>query len=357
MIKKHNYFLIYFLLLYVITLSGCSNSEATEGSVEKTKSKSAPVAVEVATVKKGFFKREIISNGLLASQQKAVLSFERGGILQSLRIKNGSLVHRGDTLAVLNREQVFLEKEKASIQIKKAYIELLDLLITQQYKQLSDTALLSYDKKINLMIKSGLLDAKGRMQEINLRLKQCVITAPFSGKVADVEVTEYNRINTGKKLCVIINNEHWLTDFYLMETELQWVKEGQEVEIIPFDESDNIYSANICAVNPIVNKNGLVKVQALLHDKSSSLIDGRHVKVKVLINVPNQIIVPKEALVLRSNRGVVFVYEKGLAKWVYVDVLEENTASIAIKGKIHQGEKVIITNNMNLSHDAEVELN
>lgn len=356
MIKTHRLSLIFFLLLYLIALTGCSHSEASDNDVEKAKSKSAPVAVKVAAVEKGSFQREIISNGLVTPQQKATLSFERGGILQSLRVKNGSAVQKGDTLAVLNKSQVLLEKKKIDIQIEKAYVELLDLLITQQYNKLSDTAFLSHEKRTNLMIKSGLLDARSRMQESNLRLQQCVITAPFSGKVADVEVMEHNRISVGKELCILINDKHWLTDFYLMESELQWVHNGQIVEIIPFEDNSTVYPATVYTINPMVDKNGLVKVQALLHNGSSKLVNGRHVKVKVIIKVPNQIIVPKEALVLRSNREVVFLYKKGLAKWVYVDVMEENESKLSVKGKLHRGDEVIITNNMNLSHDAEVEL-
>jgi hypothetical protein len=37
-------------------------------------------------------------------------------------------------------------------------------------------------------------------------------------------------------------------------------------------------------------------------------------------------------------------------------VVAENDTQLAVKGELHAGEEVIVANNMNLSHDAEVTL-
>jgi membrane fusion protein, multidrug efflux system len=73
------------------------------------------------------------------------------------------------------------------------------------------------------------------------------------------------------------------------------------------------------------------------------------------------LVVPKEAVVERSGRKVVFCYEAesdtlGLAKWHYVTVLHENQQQLAIGEGLKAGEKVIVEGNMNLGHDARIRL-
>lgn len=70
----------------------------------------------------------------------------------------------------------------------------------------------------------------------------------------------------------------------------------------------------------------------------------------------NQLVVPKSAVVERSGRKVVFTYENGLAKWNYVSIAHENETSVVIAEGLKVGALVIIEGNLNLGHDAKVEI-
>ena len=79
--------------------------------------------------------------------------------------------------------------------------------------------------------------------------------------------------------------------------------------------------------------------------------------VKVFIETPidSVIVVPKEAVVMRSNKKVIFTTVNNISKWNYVDVIDENSSSYAIKqGIIRVGDTVIVSGNSNLSHEAKV---
>jgi len=82
-----------------------------------------------------------------------------------------------------------------------------------------------------------------------------------------------------------------------------------------------------------------------------------NVKVLVGNSVPAQLVVPKEAVVIRQGKQVVFTYEDGHAKWHYVKTGYENSREYTIEEGLEEGAQVIITNNLNLGHDAEVEAN
>ena len=66
------------------------------------------------------------------------------------------------------------------------------------------------------------------------------------------------------------------------------------------------------------------------------------------------LIVPKEAVVMRSGKAVVFTLQDGKAKWNYVAVGKDNGKEVEIKEGVTAGQKVITTNNLQLAHDAPV---
>ena len=349
-------FKLSFTLSFVFIFISCNNPDPKNPPTEKAKGNAAPVEVQTTPVETGTFEREILSNGQLQPLHKATLSFERSGVLNELNIVNGQSVQKGDTLAVLDTQQISLELEKARLQIEKARTQLLDLLITQQGDELADTARLSQQKKNHLLIKSGLSAARTQLKEARLNYRDCFVTAPFSGRVANVELRNHNRVNTGDELCLLIDDRRWLIEFSLLESEVNHVEPGQQVEVMPLEAVNKVLKGKVSAVNPVVDKNGLVTLHARIRDNQPWLMDGRHVKVRVIHKIPDQLLVPRKAIVLRSNREVVFVYKNGKAKWVYVDVVGENSQRVAVEGKLEANDNVIVSNNMNLAHDAEVTL-
>jgi hypothetical protein len=105
-----------------------------------------------------------------------------------------------------------------------------------------------------------------------------------------------------------------------------------------------------------VDENGLVTVKALVPNTRNALFEGMNVRVIIRKVVPGQLVVPKQAVVQRQGREVVFVLEDGLAKWNYVKTGRENSTSYTITEGLQAGMKVIISGNLNLAHDAEVEV-
>ena len=61
-------------------------------------------------------------------------------------------------------------------------------------------------------------------------------------------------------------------------------------------------------------------------------------------------------MVLRSGKKVIFTFSKGKAKWNYVETVAENAGSYLVSKGLNPGDTVITTGNLNLAHDAGVEL-
>ena len=115
-------------------------------------------------------------------------------------------------------------------------------------------------------------------------------------------------------------------------------------------------------INPTVDEKGLIKITARIANPSRKLIDGMNVKVIAENDVPNSLIVPKDAVVERDGYHVVFLYKDGEAVWTYVDIAYSNISSFAITGckrketTLSEGDRVITSGNLNLADGTKVKL-
>jgi len=125
------------------------------------------------------------------------------------------------------------------------------------------------------------------------------------------------------------------------------------VGIIPFINDSTMISGRISQINPQVDETGMIKIKAELRN-NGQLIDGMNVKVVIRKPVTGKLVVPKEALVIRQGKDVIFVRQDSLAIWKYVTVESENSTSVAIKEGLEPGDLVIVSGNVNLAHETIV---
>ena len=111
----------------------------------------------------------------------------------------------------------------------------------------------------------------------------------------------------------------------------------------------------------MVDINGMVKVKADVNGEGK-LFSGMNVRVSVRRNLGEQLVIPKTAVVLRSGKQVVFTLKDGKSMWNYVHTGMENATECIVSDKsqkgvedgLLEGDTVIVTGNLNLAHEAEV---
>lgn len=346
------------LSVVLLIITACGTSAVKDDSeLKKVAGDVSPVAVSVYSLNKGDFKQQLISNGKIIALQQAVLRFQTSAILKELKIRNGQEVRKGDTLAILENGQNKINLEQAENAIAKAHLDLLDELLLAGYKSIDDTSKVSKNALDQYKTSSGLKQALLNYQKALFDYNHTFLVAPFSGIIADLKKQAFDLIISNEEFCTLYNNQNLAVEFKLMEMEIGNVYMGQHIKLHPFNNPDLEFSANITEINPMVDENGLISFKAKINQsKRVQLFTGLNMRIVIEHSIPNQFVVPKEAVVLRSNRKVLFCYQEGLAKWVYIDVLLENATSFAISGDVKVGDQVIVSNNLNLAHDARVTL-
>jgi RND family efflux transporter MFP subunit len=276
------------------------------------------------------------------------------GIIKELHITNGQKVRSGDLLAVIEDFEYRSKLTTAKQALEKAEVNFKDDLLSNYFT--NDTAGLSPAKIKISRIRSGLNDAITSLEIAEYNFNNTRIYAPIKGIVANLEALQWNPSQNYKSLCTIIFDEVMNVEFPVIESEFGFISKGMPVGIIPFINDSTVINGKISQINPQVDETGMVKVKAEFRN-NGRLIDGMNVKVVIRKPVPNQLVVPKEALVIRQGKDVIFVRQDSLAIWKYVTVEFENSVSISVKDTpdgIHPGDLVIVTGNVNLAHETIV---
>jgi RND family efflux transporter MFP subunit len=340
-------------LAFLFTILFSCKQKKTENLEDMARRYSQPEAVMVKTVKlePSTFYHELISNGKTCSSQKAVVPFKVNGIIKELYVQNGQKVKAGELLASIEDFQYKSSLISARQALEKARINFKDDMLSNYFT--SDSTGLSPEKIKVSRIRSGLDDAITAFSLAEYNYDNTHIYSPINGIVANLEASQWNPSQDYKNLCTGVYDEIMDIEFQVIESEYGFICNGMPVAIVPFINDSIIIQGKITQINPLVDENGMVKVKAAFRN-NWKMIDGMNVKVIIRKPVPNRLVVPKDALVIRQGKDVIFVRQDSLAIWKYVTVEYENSTTVSIKEGLESGDLVIISGNVNLAHETVV---
>ena len=349
--------ILYLILSFVLFSCGSKTTESTTNA-EKRQYTEQKNPVETIILQNGLFRKELVNNGKLVALRKSDLQFRVGEQLEKLSLRNGDHVKTGQLIAALNKFTFDQQFANAQILQKRARLEMQNLLIGQGYNTLDTTVIPTHIYEM-AAVKSGYAEAVQNLETAHFNLESTRLIAPLSGILANIKQKQYDRVNAGTTFCTLIDDSEFEVEFRMVETEIGDIRLNDEVQVVPFT-TNAICKGQISEINPVVDENGLILVKALVKNPGG-LMDGMNVKVLVEKEIPDQLVVPKSAVVLRDNQEVLFKCTKdSIAFWVYVKTTLENSNSYSViadpdKGGILQaGDTIIVSGNLNLAHESRV---
>ena len=344
------------LLLPLILCAACGggSSESTDKAADSITSVLPSHLPEVKTVviQPKMFTHDIVSNGKVSAHDFADLRFAASdAVIDRIYVKNGDHVSKGQPIASLDRFKLENQLAQNQATIDKARIDLADVLIGQGYDPEKPETVPADVMKL-ARLRSGLDQAEAVINSTRRDLEMTTLTAPFDGVVANLFQKVHNRPDQSEPFCRIVASGQKDVEFTVLESELSVIRKGDAVNVSAFASQDS-YQGQLTEINPVVDKDGLVKVRASVND-GGKLFDGMNVKVSVHRALDEQLVVPKSAVVLRSGKPVVFTTDGKKALWNYVQTGLENMSEYVITDGLEAGAVVIYDGNVNLAHEAPV---
>ncbi|MGM0635104.1 MAG: efflux RND transporter periplasmic adaptor subunit [Bacteroidota bacterium] len=349
--------LMYFFVL--LLLLACNNQENNSNQNESSKTETASedkIFVNTTLVTDSVFQKQILANGTIEASKRSEMRFRQTDNIHQIFVKNGEVVQKGQLLAKLDQTNTRNLLSQAQRELEAAEVRLLEEKANYGIHKKEDSLIAPHIYNV-IRNRSGLNEAEARLANKKIMLEQTEIRAPFYGRIANLNTKEGNYITPSDVFCTIVSHQKLDVIFYVLESELPYLSLNQSVKLYPFGKATKKYAGKITEINPLVEENGLVRIKAEIQSPSLDLFDGMNMKVLIEDRIKEVVKIPKEALVLRSNREVVFTYQQGKSKWNYVELIDENTTSYAIQEGVELGDTIIVSNNMNLAHDALVETN
>lgn len=151
-----------------------------------------PVFVRTESVDVQTFTEQFAFSGLIEPERSATLAFSDAGLIEALLVDDNDAVQSDQTLAKLNSDQLManLEEAKAVCVRTESNRKRLEKLLAQNAtsEMLRDDAI-AEDRV-----------AKARVKALNTKLEDMVLSAPFSGQIAERFVEEGEFASPGKPI-------------------------------------------------------------------------------------------------------------------------------------------------------------
>jgi RND family efflux transporter MFP subunit len=347
-----------FILLLLTGFAACTGEKKGAGSEEEQTVETVLPdrinEVTVITLVATDFQHELISNGKLSARRHADLRFETAEPIATIHVKNGDRVSRGQTLAELATFRLDNKVEQARDALDRATLDLQDLLIGQGFAP-EDTLAVPPSTLQLIRIRSGYSQALTQYSLALHEAENAILKAPFDGLVANLFAKPFNLASTADAFCAVIDPHSLEASFTVLENELPLIRTGDHVTVSPYALTGETAEGRIDEINPLVDEHGMVQVRASVAH-SGKLFEGMNVRVSIRRSLGKQFAVPREAVVLRSGKQVVFTLVDGKSFWNYVQTGLENAGYYTVTEGLKEGDTVIVSGNINLAHESPVKV-
>ncbi len=268
-------------------------------SGERDARPAAPVTV--VEVRQSRFRDEASALGTLRAWESVDISPSVSQIITELRFDDGQRVKRGDILARLKQdaEQAALRELEATLEDARRELRRLENLARQ--KQVAQTDL---DKARTLVEVTG-----HRIEEIEARIADRTIVAPFSGVLGLREVSLGALVTPGQRLTTLDDISRMRLEFTLPARLLSFLQPGRPVEART-PAFDRVFSGVISAVDSRVDPvSRSISARAELDNPQELLRPGLLMEVRVQGPERQALLVPEESLQSRASRHFVWKVE------------------------------------------------
>ena len=214
----------------------------------------------------------LVSKGVIKSDNEIPVFSRITGQLNEVRLINGRKVRKGEVLFSLDDRELVAKVNLCRAELEQAKLMMEDILIGQGYKRAEFDGVPSGILEI-ARIKSGCNVKELELEIAQDRLDNAKIKSPVSGVIANVAPMSYSYVNPGETLCRVVDPDHLIVVFSVLETELRRFKVGSEVQVSSMAYSEERHTAVVRSIGSIVDESGMIAIEATLDD-NKNLIPG-----------------------------------------------------------------------------------
>lgn len=258
-----------------------------------------PLAVSVQTATSTSFPETISTISTLEAPEEVNLAAQAGGRIQSLRIRQGDGVRRGQLLVVLDQTQ--LQEEVRALKGQRDESR----LNYQRFEYLARQGAASAIQRDALRQNFVAAEAALKAKQADLAYKD--LRAPIDGVVSDVTVKPGDVISAGTPFSTIQRTSRLLARVEVPSRYGRRIRPGQAV-LLNAPEGGGVVEGRVVSIDPRVNgATQAFLVKAELNNPGGAFRNGERVRTRLVIDTNTQLAVPALAVTRTSGQTFVFV--------------------------------------------------
>ena len=328
------------LLLLLGLLAGCSR-QSEERLVDLT------VPVTVQPVELDTIESVVRTTGTLRPIKEAELITEVKGHLffaevdGKRKLTEGSVISEGQEVAQLENQELVvnarleswkLARETARRALKEHEVLLKRGLVTETDVETA---------------RKNLADAESNYQDALIQIEKTRIRTPISGVLTELtDATERTFINQGTLIGKVVDYSQVLVDLRIPNSQIRAVGLGQVIRVRNYAFPDQMFTGRITGVDPALDPTTRTfRVIGTIGNPDPLLRPGMFVEVEIVTEAHEDVVlIPRELVLIRQNRKVVFVEEEGRAQMRQVETGLEDRKRVEILDGLEEGERLITSN-------------
>ncbi|MDC6383844.1 efflux RND transporter periplasmic adaptor subunit [Flagellimonas taeanensis] len=344
-----------------VTLASCGSDK------EQKQDSGSAVSVTVAEVETGDSNTILAGSGQINALNNATLSTRMMGYVESLPVKIGQKVKKGDLLISINNVDLRAKKAQVEASIteatvafnnaKKDYERFQNLFreSSASQKELDDMTA-RYE-----MAKARLESANQMKNEVNSQFAYANIRAPFSGVVTNTYIEEGDMANPGVPLVSVESPGGFEVVAKVAENNITGIQVGTKA-LVQVKALDTIVTGKVTELSASAQNTGgqyLMKVQ--LDKTDAKILSGMYATVRLETDKASDektmVTVPSKALIQKGQLSGIYTLGQdnvALLRWLrlgetYGDEVEVlsglskgETYIVSAQGKLYNGAKVTI---------------
>lgn len=216
---------------------------------------------------------EFTVRGLLLSKQRAVLSSEMNGKVNTIAVQTGEHFKKGDKLIGFSCGLQRARLAQAQAAHKGAGKTLGN---RQRLQKLGSVSQLELD-----LAQVELAQAEAELTLRRIEVGYCTVRAPFGGRVVAVHVRPHESVTYNDELLEIVNNKELEVDLVAPSGWLRWLQSGTPLQM-KVDEIGQTYAGEVVTVGGVVEPvSQTVRVRGRLLETPAELIAGMSGEVRL----------------------------------------------------------------------------
>jgi membrane fusion protein (multidrug efflux system) len=299
---------------------------------------SPPVNVVTLELRPTVLQDKISLPGLVEPWTKLDLMTKLGGSIEEIFVQEGDHVEKGQLIARLEVDdyRIALDAAKAAYALAQA-----DYSRNKTLRSKGISTQANLDEQ-----KSRLRQTKASLENAELALSRCRITAPISGIInrLDAEVGMVVNQMMPKPVVEILQIDRVKAVVAVPEADVSAVRQLEQVAVHIRSLDDALFQAPIHFLAPAPESMAhAYRLELALDNRDSRILPGMFLRADIVKQQEEQAVaVPLYTVVTRNDEQFVYVEEDGIARRRPVETGFTEGWQILISSGLHLGEKVII---------------